>query len=290
MGKRASATRPWSPKTRVGNFLRKCPNRVGKNAVQAANARRVANPETEKSASGVRYYGRRYYDPKDGRFVGRDPLQEKGGMNLYAFVANNTVNTWDYLGMHAEDMVHNFHEKRGRSRSEFDNVTTEIRSYAPDMGALLSGIGVTDYSGSPTIGKLGGIDLNSIESIVKSAGNLGISVLDRTREFDGYKSDLFAGNSSSHSNDSNSPLKTNKGTVKGVSLSIASGDSSVEDMEHGKKAVVALTKGIDLMVEKLLLRGAGSIFKSAPAKAIAEKIAEDYIMDFESMAPDVLEG
>ena len=79
-------------------------------------------------------------------------------------------------------------------------------------------------------------------------------------------------------------------TVKGVSLSIASGDSSVEDMEHGKKAVVALTKGIDLMVEKLLLRGAGSIFKSAPAKAIAEKIAEDYIMDFESMAPDVSRG
>ena len=49
--------------------------------------------------SGLVYYGRRYYDPKDGRFVGRDPIEEQGGINLYAFVANNTVNTWDYLGM-----------------------------------------------------------------------------------------------------------------------------------------------------------------------------------------------
>jgi len=97
-----SANRRCSPKTRAGDFLRKCPNRVGKNEPQAANARRVARPATTKSASGVRYYGRRYYDPKDGRFVGRDPIAEKGGLNLYAFVANNVVNGWDYLGMNAE--------------------------------------------------------------------------------------------------------------------------------------------------------------------------------------------
>jgi|GEM_PF-3569687 len=95
----ASAKRPWSPKTRVGNFLRKCPNRVGENDAQAANARRVAESETEKSVSGVRYYGRRYFDPQDGRFVGRDPIGEMGGMNLYAFVRNRPVNRWDYAGM-----------------------------------------------------------------------------------------------------------------------------------------------------------------------------------------------
>ena len=49
--------------------------------------------------TGLNYYGRRYYDPRNGRFLGRDPLEEGGGINLYAFVANNTVNTWDYLGM-----------------------------------------------------------------------------------------------------------------------------------------------------------------------------------------------
>jgi hypothetical protein len=34
-----------------------------------------------------------------GRFINRDPIEEQGGLNLYAFVRNNGVNTWDYLGM-----------------------------------------------------------------------------------------------------------------------------------------------------------------------------------------------
>jgi uncharacterized protein RhaS with RHS repeats len=46
------------------------------------------------------YYGFRYYDPKLGRFIGRrDPISEKGGLNLYGFVGNNAINAWDYLGM-----------------------------------------------------------------------------------------------------------------------------------------------------------------------------------------------
>ena len=45
-------------------------------------SRRVAWPAATKTVSGVRYYGRRYYDPKPGRFVGRDPIGEKGGIHL----------------------------------------------------------------------------------------------------------------------------------------------------------------------------------------------------------------
>jgi RHS repeat-associated protein len=45
------------------------------------------------------YYGRRYYNPALGRFLGRDPKQEKGGLHLYGFVGNNGINRWDYLGM-----------------------------------------------------------------------------------------------------------------------------------------------------------------------------------------------
>jgi RHS repeat-associated protein len=48
--------------------------------------------------TGNYYYGRRYYDPKNGRFLGRDPLEEKGGINLYAFCLNNPINAWDVLG------------------------------------------------------------------------------------------------------------------------------------------------------------------------------------------------
>jgi len=51
------------------------------------------------SETGLVYYGRRYYSPGQGRFVGRDPIEEKGGTHLYAIVWNNPINKWDYLGM-----------------------------------------------------------------------------------------------------------------------------------------------------------------------------------------------
>lgn len=50
--------------------------------------------------TGLVYYGRRYYDSHQGRFLGRDPIEETGGLNLYGFCGNNSVNRWDYLGCH----------------------------------------------------------------------------------------------------------------------------------------------------------------------------------------------
>ncbi len=43
--------------------------------------------------------GRRYYSPSQGRFLGRDTIEEQGGLNLYGFVRNDGVNKWDVLGM-----------------------------------------------------------------------------------------------------------------------------------------------------------------------------------------------
>jgi RHS repeat-associated protein len=98
--------------------------------------------------TGLVYYGRRYYDPQVGRFVGRDPIGEEGGLNLYAFVANNSVNSWDYLGM--EDLVDSFSRWRHSADNSLDNVTPTPVYYAPDTLGMLAGIGVTDYSGGPT--------------------------------------------------------------------------------------------------------------------------------------------
>ena len=49
--------------------------------------------------------GRRYYCPSQGRFLGRDPKQKAGGINLYGFCRNNSINFWDYLGMAAAYML-----------------------------------------------------------------------------------------------------------------------------------------------------------------------------------------
>jgi RHS repeat-associated protein len=54
---------------------------------------------TPKKTGGVTVYGYRHYTPKTGQFLGRDPIEESGGMNLYVFVGNDGVNHNDYLGM-----------------------------------------------------------------------------------------------------------------------------------------------------------------------------------------------
>jgi len=45
------------------------------------------------------YYGHRYYDPETARWPSRDPIAEKGGVNLYGFVGNNGVGRTDRLGL-----------------------------------------------------------------------------------------------------------------------------------------------------------------------------------------------
>jgi len=48
--------------------------------------------------SGFVYYGYRYYSPVLGRWIGRDPIGEKGGNNLYAFVLNDPTCSIDFAG------------------------------------------------------------------------------------------------------------------------------------------------------------------------------------------------
>ena len=43
----------------------------------------------------------RAYDPELGRFISRDPIEEGSGLNLYAYVLNNSINFADPLGLQA---------------------------------------------------------------------------------------------------------------------------------------------------------------------------------------------
>ena len=49
--------------------------------------------------SGLHYNWHRYYDPRTGRYVTSDPIELRGGINLYTYVSNNTVNKIDPLGL-----------------------------------------------------------------------------------------------------------------------------------------------------------------------------------------------
>lgn len=48
--------------------------------------------------NGLAYYGYRYYDPVSGRWSSRDPVREKGGINLYSMSLNSAPNVIDVKG------------------------------------------------------------------------------------------------------------------------------------------------------------------------------------------------
>jgi RHS repeat-associated protein len=51
------------------------------------------------SETGLSYYGYRYYSAEMGRWPSRDPIGERGGINLYGMIGNDAVNRVDVLGL-----------------------------------------------------------------------------------------------------------------------------------------------------------------------------------------------
>ena len=58
----------------------------------------IINGLESSSGMQVAWYGYRYYDPVTGRWPSRDPIEERGGKNLYGFNGNDALSRWDYLG------------------------------------------------------------------------------------------------------------------------------------------------------------------------------------------------
>src|ERR1043165_6617251 len=48
---------------------------------------------------------RAFYDPRVGRWINRDPIEEWGGMNVYGFVGNRPANRVDVNGLDAIDYI-----------------------------------------------------------------------------------------------------------------------------------------------------------------------------------------
>ena len=49
--------------------------------------------------TGLYYFGYRYYSPRLGRWLNRDPIDEKGGPNLYGYTEGNPISHVDFLGL-----------------------------------------------------------------------------------------------------------------------------------------------------------------------------------------------
>lgn len=87
---------------RVGNFFGQEAKSSRVNRLSAQQPRLEKAHDYDETASGMFFYGFRYYDPVTGRWPSRDPIGENGGLNLYGMVGNDPVNRWDYLGLLTE--------------------------------------------------------------------------------------------------------------------------------------------------------------------------------------------
>jgi RHS repeat-associated protein len=60
--------------------------------------RKSVSPKTHTPDRHLQVSGLRYYSPELGRWPSRDPIEEEGGLNLNAFVGNDSVGAVDPLG------------------------------------------------------------------------------------------------------------------------------------------------------------------------------------------------
>jgi RHS repeat-associated protein len=72
--------------------------------IRATGLTATANPfrystKYEDDEGGLLYYGYRYYSPSLGRWWSRDPMGERGGVNLACFAKNSPLRYWDGFGL-----------------------------------------------------------------------------------------------------------------------------------------------------------------------------------------------
>jgi RHS repeat-associated protein len=87
------------------------------------------------------YYNYRHYNPLDGRWTGRDDMEEMHTSNVYAFTANNPTDFVDYLGLEADDGASGF---SGTTQCERNLLRKEIKADKVSAN-LLKKVGLHDF-------------------------------------------------------------------------------------------------------------------------------------------------
>ena len=110
----------------------------GESAMQTGVAKKLPFGFSSKytdTETGLVYYGYRVYQPSSGQWLSRDPIEEKGGVNLHGMVNNDTVNMVDALGLYSWDDNCSLSQE---NRAKVDLELREIRDAVFDYVASAS--------------------------------------------------------------------------------------------------------------------------------------------------------
>jgi len=137
-------------------------------------------------------YTYRYYDPLTGRWPSRDPIEEEeGGTNLYAFIRNDGVNLWDYLGLKVCKCIVMADRPVGGTAGAFNHYAIEKWKDCPEKNSQVSiAAWKTQNPGSKAIDKLELLNTKGYTAmhlkIVWKRRKIGVSVI--FQGFQGAKS------------------------------------------------------------------------------------------------------
>ncbi|WP_341985747.1 RHS repeat domain-containing protein [Morganella morganii] len=91
--------------------------RTARNTVEA-DYKIIRYSGKERDATGLYYYGYRYYQPWAGRWLSADPAGTVDGLNLFRMVQNNPVTLYDDNGLAPSDNIYSRVLKAGFSGNE----------------------------------------------------------------------------------------------------------------------------------------------------------------------------
>lgn len=113
-------------------------------AVAAANPWRFSTRYYDRE-TGLVMYPRRPHSPILGRFLCKDPIEEQGGWNLYAFVGNDPIDQIDPLGLSwviTRDKNQNWAVAKPETASDtFESLATQLRLEHAERTKWLKGPG-----------------------------------------------------------------------------------------------------------------------------------------------------
>lgn len=98
------------------------------------------------SETSLSYYGYRFYSADLGRWPSRDPIEEKGGINLFGMVRNDAVNTWDVLGLAYPRTEQRTHDRTNFVQCGHVTVSTLWHNNPDNHLVLFAGVVITTYT------------------------------------------------------------------------------------------------------------------------------------------------
>ncbi len=91
---------------------------------------------------GLQLCGSRYYDAAAGRFITRDPIEYDGGINLYNYTANNSINRLDPTGLdYCDDLKKEIERTRGKIIGRYMDMRDDKYKLYPINPQKIPGVG-----------------------------------------------------------------------------------------------------------------------------------------------------